>query len=150
MLRGPLPATGDFIPTKPIKLSQITDGTTNTVLAGEYHTLTLADVRKSVWGGSWRYHSRGHMVRGSLYRTPDLEQCIELASQVDGSQGQFMCFRSFASLHAGGTMNFAFCDGSVDIISDDVSDDVYLLIGTIGGGLDNGAIDGGTPPPPPR
>ncbi len=30
ILRGPLPATGPMVPTKPIKLSQITDGTTNT------------------------------------------------------------------------------------------------------------------------
>lgn len=150
VLRGPLPATGKFIPTKPIKLSQIADGTTATALIGEYHTLTLADVRKSVWGGSWRYHNKGELIRGSLYRTPDLEQCITLASQIDGSQGQFMCFRSFATLHAGGAMNFAFCDGSVNLISEDIDDDVYLLLGTIDGGIDNGPTRGGSTPPPQR
>ncbi len=90
------------------------------------------------------------MVRGSLYRVPDLEQCIELASQIDGAEGQFMCFRTFATLHAGGAMNFAFCDGSVSTIIEDIDDDIYLLLGTIAGGLDNGPLAGGSTPPPQR
>ncbi|MCA9234420.1 MAG: DUF1559 domain-containing protein [Planctomycetales bacterium] len=151
LLRGALPATGEGFVLHPTKISQITDGTSNTTLVGEYHTTTLADVRKSVYGAPWRYHSKGHMVRGSLFRTPDLQQCINLASQVYGAEGQFFCFRSFASLHAGGIINFALCDGSVTSLSEDIDDDVYLLYGSIAGGMNNGPTGGGSaPPPPPR
>lgn len=149
LLRGPLTATGPGYLLQPTKLQQITDGTSQTALAGEYHTLTLADVRKSVWGSGWRYFSKGHFIRGSLFRIPDLEQCISLASQTSGPNGQFFCFRSFASLHAGGAMNFALCDGSVTTIIDDVDDEVYLAYGTIGGGLDNGP-SAATSAPDPR
>ncbi|TWU22713.1 DUF1559 domain-containing protein [Bythopirellula polymerisocia] len=147
LLRGPLTATGPNYILQPTKLKQITDGTSQTALAGEYHTTTLADARKSVWGSGWRYFSKGHFIRGSLFRIPDLEQCISLASQVYGSEGQFFCFRTFASMHSGGVMNFALCDGSVTTISEDVDDEVYLAYGTIGGGLDNGPS---TAPAPPR
>ncbi|MEM8944452.1 MAG: DUF1559 domain-containing protein [Planctomycetota bacterium] len=150
-LRGPLVATGENYVLQPTRLSQITDGTSQTALVGEYHTTTFTDVRKSIWGSGWRYHSKSHMIRGSLFRTPDLEQCITLSSQIYGGEGQFLCFRTFASLHAGGVMNFALCDGSVTALLDGIDDEVYLAYGTIGGGLDNGPTNGSTPdaPPPP-
>lgn len=136
ILRGPLSSTGDAISLRPVKLSQITDGTTNTALAGEYHTETEADIRKNVWGSPWRYHSKGHLIRNSLFRYPDFEKCTTLAAAYPN--GQQMCVRSFASLHAGGVMNFAYCDGSVHGTVADIDDDVYLLAGTIAGGIDNG------------
>lgn len=148
-LRGPLTATGPNYSLQPTKLSQITDGTSQTALVGEYHTTTFADIRKSVWGSGWRYHSKSHMIRGSLFRTPDLEQCVTLADQIYGAEGKFFCYRSFASLHAGGVMNFALCDGSVTTIVDDIDDEAYLAYGTIAGGLDNGPTNGSTPGPPP-
>ena len=147
-LRGPLTATGPNYLLQPTKLSQITDGTSQTALVGEYHTTTFADVRKSVWGSGWRYHSKSHMIRGSLFRTPDLEQCIQLADQIYGAEGKFLCYRSFASLHAG-VMNFALCDGSVASLLEDVDDEVYLAYGTIAGGIDNGPTTGSGPEPPP-
>ena len=152
LLRGPLTATGPNYMLKPTKLSQIEDGTSQSALVGEYHTLTFADVRKSVWGSGWRYHSKGHLVRGSLFRTPDLEQCIELAGQIYGDTGPFLCYRTFASLHPGGIINFALCDGSIAALSEDIDDEVYLNYGTIAGGLDNGPTTGSGPspdPPPP-
>lgn len=150
LLRGPLTATGPNYLLRPTRNKEITDGTSQTALVGEYHTLTLADIRKSIWGSGWRYFSKGHLVRGSLFRIPDLERCISAAAQVYGSEGQFFCFRSFASMHPGGVMNFALCDGSVATISEDVDDEVYLAYGTIAGGLDNGPSTAPPPPPPPR
>lgn len=152
LLRGPLTATGPNYMLQPVRLQEITDGTSNTVMVGEYHTLTDTDVRKSVWGSGFRYHSKAHMVRGSLFRIPDLDQCSQLASQIYDDTGSFLCFRTFASLHAGGIINFVSCDGSVLAVSEDIDDEVYLNYGSIGGGLDNGPSTGsppGPPPPPP-
>ena len=151
-LRGALVATGTVVKNKPTRLAQVTDGTSKTALVGEYHTRTLTDVRRSVWGSSWRYHSKGHMIRGSIFRLPDMEQCLDSANSFAGESGPFYCYRSFASLHAGGIINFAQCDGAVLAMNEDVSDEVYLLYGTIAGGLDNGDTNStgpGPPPPPP-
>ncbi len=150
-LRGPLPASGADYPLKPTKIAQITDGTSKTALVGEYHTLTSADIRKSVWGSSWRYHSKGHLMSGSLFRLPDLDQCVATSPAIYGNEGPFLCFRTFATAHAGGVMNFALCDGSVSGVNQDIGDDVFLLLGSIAGGLDNGPVNssGPTPPPPP-
>lgn len=137
--RGALPATGDVINAGPVRIAQITDGTSKTVLVGEYHSIEVP-IRQAAWAGAWRYHSKGHLSRddrgeASVYRVPDMSYCAgSLRSIPPGGGGnQFLCFRAFASLHAGGVIQFARCDGSVFGVPDSIDDEVYLSLGTIAG-----------------
>ena len=138
--RGALPATGDPIAGKPVKLKQVTDGTSRTLLVGEYQSRTEPK-RKGIWAGGWRYWSKGHLLRDStgeaaVYRIPDTGYCSrELSDSPPGGGGWgSFCIRTFSSLHAGGVIQFVFCDGSVRSIPDIVDDDIYLSLGTIAGG----------------
>jgi prepilin-type N-terminal cleavage/methylation domain-containing protein len=135
--RGPLPATGDPIESKPVRIAQITDGTSNTVLVGEYHTRT-SPFRKAIWASGWRYHAKGHLSRdqngqSAIYRVPDMEFCLQSARDSGGGGVSFLCYRSFASLHAGSLIQFVSCDGSVRGIAESIDDDIYLSLGTIAG-----------------
>ncbi len=135
--RGPLSAAGDPIGTKPVRIAQVTDGTTNTALIGEYHTITLPE-RKAVWGKPWRYFNKGHFVRdanglSSIYRQPDLQKCIDPVSSGGDGGDNFLCIRAFSTVHAGNVIQFAMCDGSVQGIPDSIDDNVYLSLGTIAG-----------------
>jgi hypothetical protein len=137
--RGPLPATGTAINSKPVRLAQITDGTSNTLLVGEYHTRTSPS-RKGFWASGWRYHIKGHLSRdqngqSAIYRVPDMEFCLQSVqdSPPGGGGVSYLCFRSFASLHAGSLIQFVSCDGSVHGISELIDDNVYLSLGTIAG-----------------
>ena len=121
-------------------MAQVTDGTSKTALIGESVTIT-APLRKNVWASGWRYHNKGHFIRdgnsnSSLYRLNDQNYCAASAREVPpgGGGDPNLCYRGFASTHAGGVIQFAFCDGSVQVISDSIDDDYYLALGTIAGG----------------
>ena len=157
LMRGALPATGPNYVLKPTTIAQITDGTSQTALIGEwqyestsgqYDPVLAEGQRKSAWPSPWRYHSKGHFIRGSVFRITDFDQCLTVGEQIYGQSGKFSCYRSFASFHTG-IINFALCDGSVTSLSEDIDEEVYLAYGTIGGGLDNGPINASAPGPPP-
>ncbi|MEM9352109.1 MAG: DUF1559 domain-containing protein [Planctomycetota bacterium] len=157
LLRGALPATGPNYVLQPTKIAQITDGTSQTALMGEwqyestsglYDPVLAEGQRKSAWASPWRYHSKGHFIRGSVFRITDFDQCLNIGEQIYGAEAKFYCYRSFASFH-NGLINFALCDGSVTSLSEDIDEEVYLAYGTIGGGLDNGPINASAPGPPP-
>ncbi len=139
-LRGALVAASDRIQQKATKMAQVTDGTSKTAMIGESVTVT-EPLRKTVWASGWRYHNKGHFIRdansnSSLYRLNDQNYCAASAREIPpgGGGDPNLCYRGFASAHAGGVIQFAFCDGSVQVISDSVDDDYYLALGTIAGG----------------
>ena len=79
--RGPLHVT--FTPKNlslfgPVKLKNITDGTSNTFLVGEFHNSTHPD-RKVFWGSSLEHHSLGMPTADPATRTANYEQCITFA-----------------------------------------------------------------------
>jgi hypothetical protein len=136
--RGPLSAAGDPIGAKPVRLAQITDGTTNTAMIGEFLTITIPE-RKAFWGKPWRYFNKGHFSVdangfGSIYREPDFERCSTPVSSGGSGGDIFLCARSFGTLHAGKVIQFAMCDGSVQGIAEGIDDDVYLSLGSIANG----------------
>ena len=146
-LRGPITISGEGYDMAPVEVAKIVDGLSKTAMVGEYHTRTLGTLRKAMWSSGWRYHSMGHMIPGSQYRLPDLQQCACLLANGEDEDPncnndniKWWCYRSFASLHPGGVINFVYCDGSVTGVSEDVADEVYLLLGSIAGGLDNRGI----------
>ncbi len=150
--RGPLGAvikraTGTDRVFKPVELREITDGTSNTLLVGEYHTLTNppnGTVRRTLWAYAYTSYNQSSGVPESKTLLPDYDQCLRLPGAGDHN-----CKRAWGSLHAGNLINFALCDGSVTNVSQDIDINLFCDMTTI---QDGGAGTGGGPstPPPPR
>jgi prepilin-type processing-associated H-X9-DG protein len=96
-----------------VSINQITDGTSNTLLAGERFSLDpamtdsqLADVR----GWAWCNYNSGEDHLG------DTSWPINSQASVIGTQSRL---NNFGSGHSGGA-NFALCDGSVQFVSQSI------------------------------
>ncbi|GAA4432328.1 DUF1559 domain-containing protein [Bremerella cremea] len=109
------------------RFASISDGSTNTLLIGEYHTKTRPDC-KTFWASSQNFHNLGAAQPESYTRIPDWEACYI----ATGSSQHWKCYRAFASLHAAGTINFAMCDGSVTLLPQTIDSVVFEALSTIG------------------
>ena len=100
----------------------ITDGSSNTVLLGE----RSSDTFDSAWAG---------VVTGSKYTGWRVVGWTgEPPNNTGTSEAHFHGFAQFNSMHFGGMTNFAFADGSVHTIGEEVSRDLFFALGTIRGG----------------
>ena len=107
-------------------ISQITDGTSNTFLVGEYATSNVANSR-AFWSASWAYMALGSAgpsqgVRGIT----DYTMCTKYVAAN-------RCNRAFASFHPN-VMNFVMGDGSARTIKRYIDTVVYQGLATMKGG----------------
>lgn len=118
------------------RMAQVVDGTSHTLLIGEYHT----DLKRPQFGGTmfpavWGY-AHFHAFR-SLGETQSFYgDAVGITSQGQCLDEQIpfgICRLAFASVHPGG-ITFAFGDGHVTSISPDVDPIVYASLGTLAGG----------------
>lgn len=124
--RGPIHAIGPGVSVE--RISTITDGTSNTLLFGEYHTRT--DPSRGAFSMVGRgFVSMAAAQPESYTRVPDFATCW---AATNNSQ-HWKCYRSFASLHTG-AINFAFCDGSVHSISTNIDNLIYEGLSTVSRG----------------
>ena len=140
--RGPLPICGMMsrgtkktrFERDPVRMAQIRDGTSNTLLVGEYASITLTSggYYMNFWGYSRRHASLSQVQVSSAARYPDFTKCTKRLSKVD-------CKRSFGSLHANYAINFVLCDGSVHSLDPYIDGRVYTALGTIDGDEGNAA-----------
>ena len=80
------------------KLAGVQDGTSNTLMIGEYHTTTNPR-RRAMWGVSSAFYAAGSLgPQGPTRGLPDHAACSALIVTGNASR----CNRAFASLHAGG------------------------------------------------
>jgi prepilin-type N-terminal cleavage/methylation domain-containing protein/prepilin-type processing-associated H-X9-DG protein len=114
-------------------IASITDGTSNTLMIGEYATTTTLGR-----GPYWAYEFTGYIM-GDVYSPPqsraliaDFDRCSN-TSLWPGTTGNQPCKRAFASFHTG-VINFAFCDGSVRAISPNIDLINLGYLVTIAGG----------------
>ncbi len=128
--RGPV-YTVDLLTgkVKPIKLSQVTDGSSKSRLAGEYMTRTHPR-RRTFWAYAYTSYNQSSGIPESRTLIPDYDRCSTLPGAV-GCQDN--CKRAWGSFHSGGVFMNAFCDGAVRPISEDVDIDVFLAACTIHG-----------------
>jgi len=109
----------------------ITDGTTQTLLIGEYATRTALERGVLPLGGTGASALGTTAFDRAGVGLPDYKGCYSsLRHAVDS---EFTCMQAFASMHPGG-MNFALCDGSVRFVSASIDIRLYQQLGTIHGG----------------
>jgi prepilin-type N-terminal cleavage/methylation domain-containing protein len=127
--RGAMHATGTGGATAE-RIATITDGTSNTLMVGEYVTKTQPS-RRTFWAYAYTSYNES-CVTFAQSRTliPDYNLCV---ATPPGGDNQ--CKRAWGSLHTAYMLNFLFCDGSIHGISSNVDMNVVLPgLATIGGG----------------
>ncbi|HZN34995.1 MAG TPA: DUF1559 domain-containing protein, partial [Pirellulaceae bacterium] len=149
--RGPLHACTNFFPslTPPVpppnlnavRLAEVTDGTSNTLMIGEYATKPFTDAngvlhdRRGFWAYAYTsYNLSGITINQSRIFIPDFVKC----SATPPTRSNNQCKRAWGSFHGGGGVNFAMTDGSVRGISPNIDvngvNAPFVALGSIGGG----------------
>jgi prepilin-type N-terminal cleavage/methylation domain-containing protein len=107
------------------RIASIMDGTSNTLMLGEYATRTTLD-RRSFWAYAYTSYNQSVITIGQT-RTliADFARC---ASLPPGASNQ--CKRAWGSFHTAGMLNFALADGSVRTISPNI--DVNFVLPALG------------------
>jgi len=112
---------------QPVKLRQVSDGTSHTTLVGEYHTLTTPE-RRTLWSYAYTSYNQSNAFPESRTLLADYTMCQQI-----GGGGVHTCKRSWGSLHTGG-IGFLFCDGAVRFVDTNVDIAVFCASATIQGG----------------
>jgi prepilin-type N-terminal cleavage/methylation domain-containing protein len=115
------------------KMSSVKDGTANTLVIGEYHTLTR-NSRRTFWAYGYTSYNESSITMGSprVFGLPDYDCCNNQNGCNFGNHGND-CKRAFASFHPG-IVNFALADGSVRGVSITVDRNILAASATIAGG----------------
>jgi prepilin-type N-terminal cleavage/methylation domain-containing protein len=120
----------------PVSAKMISDGTSNTLLVGEYHTETAVrppgtatpgKSRRTMWAYGYTSYNKSSTIRESRTLIPDYEKC----EAIPGAD--HTCKRAWGSLHSGNILQFVRCDGSVLGISQDIDLLLFASLGTIQG-----------------
>ncbi len=121
------PAVAGF--TSAERIASITDGTSNTLLVGEYSTTTVLN-RRTFWAYAYTSYNLSDVTYGqSRTLLADFNLC-----QNTPPGGSNQCKRAFGSLHTG-IVNFVMCDGSVRAIPTSIDMNVVMpALATIAGG----------------
>ncbi|MBR5160725.1 MAG: DUF1559 domain-containing protein [Thermoguttaceae bacterium] len=133
--QGSIPDNGVFTWGKQIKLSQISDGTSNTYMLGEVPTPKVKEVKGSLKDNAqtFPYYMRawfvgadqqGRMFQCKVIRDLELNDVPETSTLYNTMP--------FGSYHTGGC-NIARADGSVDYVSDNIDEYVYRQMATRNG-----------------
>jgi prepilin-type N-terminal cleavage/methylation domain-containing protein/prepilin-type processing-associated H-X9-DG protein len=111
------------------RIANITDGTSNTMLVGEYATRTHPS-RRSFWAYAYTSYNES-CVTFAQPRTliADFDLCVNTAPF-----GNNQCKRAWGSFHSAGNLNFGFCDGSVRTVTTSIDMTVLVALATIAGG----------------
>jgi prepilin-type N-terminal cleavage/methylation domain-containing protein len=110
------------------KMANIKDGSSNTLMVGEYHT-SSQNRRRTFWAYSYTSYSNSTIHIGMPYTLlNDYDKCVSLSTN-----GSNVCKRGFGSFHVGG-IQFLLADGSVRFISTNIDTNTLGALGTILGG----------------
>jgi prepilin-type N-terminal cleavage/methylation domain-containing protein/prepilin-type processing-associated H-X9-DG protein len=122
--RGPMYTIG-AINYDVVKLSQITDGTSDTFLVGEMASATNPQ-RRTYWAYSYAAFNKSMITTQSRTLLADYDQCVK----IGGPGGDSPCKGGWGSLHPGG-LQFVYVDGSVRWFNESTDMEVFAAQGTI-------------------
>jgi hypothetical protein len=113
------------------RMADITDGTSSTLMIGEYATRTQPG-RRSFWAYAYTsYNMSCVTIAQSRTLIPDFQLCARTPPTRSNNQ----CKRSWGSFHSSGVLNFAMTDGSVRSITTSIDvNTVMPALGSIAGG----------------
>jgi prepilin-type N-terminal cleavage/methylation domain-containing protein/prepilin-type processing-associated H-X9-DG protein len=117
----------------PETFTTISDGLSNTILAGEY---TNNDVtrRATFWAYTYASYNQSSFLTESRILGNSYNKCWRPDGVHDGGSGaDNPCKRGWGSMHSGG-MNMLLCDGSVRFVSFNVDINLLAALATIAGG----------------
>ena len=115
------------------KISDITDGTTNTILVGEYTTkpqVRTTASRRTFWSYTYTSYNQSSVTVG---QTRIIGNGYDACTRAGGTGGDNPCKRGWGSFHPGG-FNILMCDGSVRSLSEYVNMPLFEKLSTISGG----------------
>jgi prepilin-type processing-associated H-X9-DG protein len=130
--RGPIYGVDKRTGMAPARVADVTDGTSNTLLIGEYATKTQLR-RRTFWAYAYSSYNLSCITIGQT-RTllPDFDLCDRTPPRTNGNN---QCKRGWGSFHPSGAMNFAMTDGSVRTVTQNIEVNTVLpALGSIGGG----------------
>jgi prepilin-type N-terminal cleavage/methylation domain-containing protein/prepilin-type processing-associated H-X9-DG protein len=110
--------------------ASIVDGTSNTIVVGEYTNIDVPR-RRTFWAYSYTSYNQSSIAGHSAILNNSYNRCAQLLAGVVGHDHS--CKRGFASMHAGG-LNWLFGDGSIRTISTGVDMNMLMRLATINGG----------------
>jgi prepilin-type N-terminal cleavage/methylation domain-containing protein/prepilin-type processing-associated H-X9-DG protein len=125
--RGPLHVAG-FLGFSSESLTEIRDGSSNTLLAGESTTSTSLSYR-TLWAYSFAHYSLSAATPQARVLLGDFALCAATGGNGYGDP----CLRGWGSFHPGG-LNFALCDGSVRFLPTTIDMNLFAGLATIDGG----------------
>jgi prepilin-type N-terminal cleavage/methylation domain-containing protein/prepilin-type processing-associated H-X9-DG protein len=128
--RGAIHSTNPDVGAKAERLMNIIDGTSNTLMFGEYVTKSQPP-RRTFWAYAYTSYNES-CVTFAQSRTliPDFDLCGDTPPK-----GTNQCKRAWGSMHGGNVINFAMCDGSVRGISPSIDMNFVMpALATIAGG----------------
>ena len=112
----------------PVRLRQLADGASKTLMVGEYHT-TSNQSRRTFWSYAYTSYNQSSAFPESRILLPDYVRCHQI-----GGGGVDTCKRGWGSLHANGIMVFGRCDGSTRLVEPEIDMTVFCAAATIQGG----------------
>jgi len=116
----------------PVRVAEITDGTSGTLMFGEYATAKGSINRRTLWSYAYTsYNLSDVSIAQPRTLIADFNQCAAIPSPNSTNQ----CKRAWGSLHSAGALNFAYADGSVRTISKNIDMNFVMpALGSIGNG----------------
>ncbi len=113
---------------EPERIASITDGTSNTVMVGEYTNIDVPR-RRTFWAYTYTSYNQSSISDQSRILGNSYNRC----NRAGGPGGDNPCKRGFGSNHTSG-LNFALADGSVRFVSYNVDIRILGAQATISGG----------------
>jgi len=108
-------------------MAHIRDGTSNTLLVGEYSTATNPG-RRAFWAYSFAYYSQSGATAQERTLWGDYDRCVA----AEGKGAENPCRRGWGSFHPGG-LHFALCDGSIRFLNSTIDMQLFADLATIAG-----------------
>jgi prepilin-type N-terminal cleavage/methylation domain-containing protein/prepilin-type processing-associated H-X9-DG protein len=111
----------------PENMAAITDGSSNTLMVGEYTTLTHLS-RRTFWAYTYTSYNQSSVTRQTRIFQTDYDHCVNQGGAGDENP----CKRGWGSFHPNGA-NFVLCDGSVHFLQQNIDIVLFGSLATIAG-----------------